>query len=184
MASLVLSGNTSWSVTIRSPAVSGTTTLTLPATTGTVMVNGSAFSAYRSASQSLTASTWTKAQIDAEEFDTNSNYDNTTNYRFTPTVAGYYQVTGNIAFNGNALWSIVRTSIYKNGTAFKTTDVTMGSNVYSGLINCMVTALIYFNGSTDYVELYGYNSCATSPTISGSGTADRTYFQAVLVRGA
>jgi hypothetical protein len=49
MASLVLNGNTSGSVTISSPAVSGTTTLTLPVQTGTVMangLNGPAFSAY------------------------------------------------------------------------------------------------------------------------------------------
>ena len=37
MASLVLNGNTSGSVTISSPAVSGTTTLTLPATTDTLV---------------------------------------------------------------------------------------------------------------------------------------------------
>jgi hypothetical protein len=37
MASLVLNGNTSGSVTISSPAVSGTTTLTLPTTTDTLV---------------------------------------------------------------------------------------------------------------------------------------------------
>jgi hypothetical protein len=36
MASLVLSGNTSGSITISSPSVSGTNTLTLPASTGTI----------------------------------------------------------------------------------------------------------------------------------------------------
>jgi hypothetical protein len=39
MASLVLSGNTSGSVTISSPAVSGSNTLTLPASTGTVILS-------------------------------------------------------------------------------------------------------------------------------------------------
>ena len=37
MASLVLTGDTSGQVTIAAPAVAGTTTLTLPATTGTVL---------------------------------------------------------------------------------------------------------------------------------------------------
>jgi hypothetical protein len=37
MASLVLTGDTSGQVTISAPAVAGTTTLTLPATTGTVL---------------------------------------------------------------------------------------------------------------------------------------------------
>ena len=39
MASLVLTGDTSGQVTIAAPAVAGTTTLTLPATTGTVLAD-------------------------------------------------------------------------------------------------------------------------------------------------
>jgi hypothetical protein len=39
MASLVLTGDTSGQVTIAAPAVAGTTTLTLPATTGTVLTD-------------------------------------------------------------------------------------------------------------------------------------------------
>jgi hypothetical protein len=39
MASLVLTGDTSGQVTIAAPAVAGTTTLTLPATTGNVLVD-------------------------------------------------------------------------------------------------------------------------------------------------
>jgi hypothetical protein len=59
MASLVLAGNTSGSITISSPSVSGTNTLTLPASTGTVLttngsgvasVNGIQFPATQSAS--------------------------------------------------------------------------------------------------------------------------------------
>jgi hypothetical protein len=44
----------------------------------------------------ITSNTFTKVQINTEEFDTNSNFDSTTNYRFTPTVAGYYQVNGSV----------------------------------------------------------------------------------------
>ena len=39
MASLILAGNTSGSITISSPAVSGSNTLTLPASTGTVILS-------------------------------------------------------------------------------------------------------------------------------------------------
>jgi hypothetical protein len=39
MAKLILSGSTSGSISLESPAVSGTTTLTLPATTGNVIVS-------------------------------------------------------------------------------------------------------------------------------------------------
>ena len=37
MSSVVISGNTSGSITLNAPAVAGTTTLNLPATTGTVL---------------------------------------------------------------------------------------------------------------------------------------------------
>ena len=42
MANLVISGDTSGSVTLAAPAVSGTTVLTLPTTTGTLVVTGGA----------------------------------------------------------------------------------------------------------------------------------------------
>ena len=41
MSSLVISGDTSGSVTLQAPAVSGTTTLTLPSVSGTVITTGS-----------------------------------------------------------------------------------------------------------------------------------------------
>lgn len=40
MAKIILNGSTSGSVTLESPAVAGTTTLTLPTTSGTVLTNG------------------------------------------------------------------------------------------------------------------------------------------------
>ena len=42
MSSIVLAGNTSGSITLSSPAISGTNTLPLPATTGTVVATGTA----------------------------------------------------------------------------------------------------------------------------------------------
>jgi hypothetical protein len=116
MAKLILNGATSGSISLESPAVSGTTTLTLP-TNRYCMVNGPAFSAYLSSSQSISSSTFTKVQCNTEEFDTNSNYDNATNYRFTPTVAGYYQISGCINFSSTTKAEFL-TTIYKNGSEF------------------------------------------------------------------
>jgi hypothetical protein len=63
-------------------------------------ISGPAFSAYSSGVVSLPASTFTKIPIDTEEFDT-ANCFNTSTYRFTPTVAGYYQVNASICFDGS-----------------------------------------------------------------------------------
>jgi hypothetical protein len=175
MANLILNGSTSGSVTLSSPAVSGTTTLTLPTQTGTVMVNGPAFSAYAGSNQSISASTFTKVQCNTEEFDTNSNY-NTTDYRFTPTVAGYYQITVGCAFTTTQTAELLST-VYKNGSRFKTVfDMEATSWGSYG------TVLVYANGTTDYFEFFIYSASTGTKTISGN--ARDSYFQAAMVRSA
>jgi hypothetical protein len=185
MGALVLTGNTSGSVTIDVPAVAGANTVTIPASTGTVMVSGNmpAFSAYASAGQTLTNNVFTKVQINTEVFDTNNNFDNVTNYRFTPTVAGYYQFTGYTSAISSSLnqLGLGQLIFYKNGAS-----ANLGSSLsFVGATNLSnvdanATGLIFCNGTTDYVELYA--------RIVGNGTltltANVTYFQAVLVRGA
>ena len=141
--------------------------------------NGPAFSASLSSNQSVTAATWTKVQCNTKQFDTNSNYDNATNYRFTPTVAGYYQISGGIGFNysGAASTGGIGISIYKNGSSFASASTT-NSLAYG---NMQSSKLIYLNGSSDYVELYGFNANGT-PTFTGDTSL--TWFTGALVRGA
>lgn len=55
-------------------------------------VNPYKFSAYMSATQSTVATTWTKLQMNTEEYDTNSNYSTST-YGYTAPVTGYYIMT-------------------------------------------------------------------------------------------
>jgi hypothetical protein len=183
--SIVLVGSTSGSITLQEPAVAGTTVLTLPATSGTVSLDGPAFSAYLSSSQTVSGNTWTKLQANTEEFDTASCYDSSTNYRFTPNVAGYYQINGGIAFadSSTALTACV-VAIYKNGSSAKWgTYITRASNNQD--MDGVVSALIYLNGSTDYVELYGYvNGTGTLTFTTAVSGQQRDYFQASLVRAA
>jgi hypothetical protein len=113
------------------------------------------FSAYLSADQSFSSSTWTKAAFDIEEFDTNSDYDNATNYRFQPTVAGYYQVNTNVRINysGSASdYTIVH--IWKNGAVYGV-DSTI-ANVTGNWGGRATGAVFYMNGSTDYLEVFVY----------------------------
>jgi hypothetical protein len=178
MSQIVLSGDTSGAITIAAPAVAGTNTLTLPASTATIMVSGPAFSATISSSQSMTTNTWTKCQCNTKEFDTNSNYDNATNYRFTPTMAGYYQVNGGIAFSSSSGNSQFGVAIYKNGSVFKYGTVVYPAGAPADSKG-IVSALIYLNGSTDYVELYGLQVAGSLPVMTSN-----TYFQASMVRTA
>ena len=178
MASIVLNGDTSGSVTLSPPAVAGTQTVTLPAATGTVMVSGNqpAFSAYMSADQTTTANTWTKVTFNTEEYDTASCFDSATNYRFTPTVAGYYQINCMLSgqsggLNGNDI------GLYKNGSLFKFQRVFGATN----FIELVINYVMYFNGTTDYAEIY-YRSVTNAGYING--TASFSNFSGCLLRTA
>lgn len=141
--------------------------------------NGPAFSAYALNSQSIATGTWTKIVINTEEFDTNSNYDSTTNYRFTPTVAGYYQISGSAAVAPATSTGFSINSIYKNGSEFKRGTACSMNTFGNGN---SVSALIYFNGSTDYVELYVIHNYGSSQPLNYG--LIYAYFQAALVRAA
>lgn len=172
-------------VTLLAPSTSTDRTLTLPDNTGTVLttatagvpVNGPAFSAYRASSnQNISSSTWTKAQLNAKDFDTASCFDSATNYRFTPTVSGYYQISGSISLDSTTAFGTgVFAAIYKNGTLYRTGNVN-NTVAPTASIPC-VSAVVYFNGSTDYVELYGYVQ-------GGSGMQFATTYNSTSLSGA
>jgi hypothetical protein len=154
----------------------------VPSVTGTAMVSGNmpAFSAGLTSAQTVSNATFTKIQCNSEEFDTANCYDNSTNYRFTPNVAGYYQVNGSVNITSSTN-SEVLCVIYKNGSAAKW-GVYLTRTALANDASSVVSALIYLNGSTDYIELYGY--IAGSGTLQFIAPATRTYFQASLVRAA
>jgi hypothetical protein len=180
--SIVLVGSSSGSITLQEPAVAGTTVLDLPATSGTValtsqipsVVVGPTFRAFRTtSSQSLTGGVYTKIEFNGETFDTASAYDSTTNYRFTPQTAGYYivSVAASISQPFNSDTRVL--AIYKNGSIY---SAVYGGGTAGGAI---ATDVVYFNGSTDYVEGYAY--VETTSTIANSTST--AYFSATYARG-
>jgi hypothetical protein len=133
--------------------------------------NGPAFSVYQNSVQAFPAATETKMQFQGKEFDTAAAFDVTTNYRFQPTVSGYYQIEGNISFGTNVTAYL---AVYKNGAKFKQGAVITNCTTVS------LATLVYLNGSTDYIELWGFTSSAQN---SASGAA-LCYFQGFLARAA
>lgn len=178
MSSVVISGDSSGTVTLTVPSAAGTNTATLPAATGTVMVSGNmpAFAAYANTNQALTQNTFTKVTFGTEVFDTNNNFASS---RFTPTVAGYYQLNTAINFGGNATATYGLVSFYKNGTEYARQSVVSATTVN----NLTGSTLVYLNGSTDYVEVYVY-STQTNISLFGDGTGSYTTFSGSLVRSA
>jgi hypothetical protein len=187
MASIVVAGDTSGSITLAAPAVAGSNTLTLPANTGTVITTastfagtGPAFSACLSSTQNVTSATFTKAVLSNELFDTANCFDPTTNYRFTPNVAGYYVFIANgLAQLSSGTGSIALTQIRKNTTTVAQNEITC---TFSNGLSLPVSTIQYMNGSTDYVELFLYNNGASSPSF-GAGQ-ENTVLSGFLVRAA
>lgn len=179
MSSVVIAGDTSGTITLQAPAVAGSTTINLPATTGTVMVNGPAFLVSRGTSnQSISIGVYTKVQFNNVIFDTDSDWD-AANFRFIPSVAGYYQFNLNVTMSAGTIGETIST-IWKNGTetAWSTTAAVSSPNRCTPT----VSTVLYMNGTTDYVEGYGYIASGTSPNYTASNM--RTSFSGCLVRGA
>jgi hypothetical protein len=139
--------------------------------------SGPAFRAYRTTSnQTFSQNTWTKIQLNGESYDTASCFDSTTNYRFTPNKAGYYQING-APWDERSGTGLVYVGIWKNGSE----AALLGVNTSSTTQAIMVSDLIYFNGSTDYVELYIYDQAATSRAIAYA-FGPQSYFSGVWIR--
>ena len=154
---------------------SGTGNLvTVPSVTGTAMVSGNmpAFSAYNSSATSLASGTNTQVLFATEDFDTNNNFASS---RFTPTVAGYYQLNSAISIAGGGGATEIIAIIYKNGAVFKS-----GADGGTASFRTVVSSLVYANGTTDYFEIYCYSGAARTT----EATSSATWFNGTLVRAA
>jgi len=142
--------------------------------------NGPAFSAYKTSNQVVSQSTWTKVTFPFTEFNTNSNFD-TTNSRFLPTVAGYYQMNMAVYFTSNTSASDFYMQAYKNGAGFSPKATYVNFNSIS-TPTCTLTQsyLTYMNGTTDYLEVWMYTNATTNNNANFSGTG----FSGFLARSA
>jgi len=174
MANLKLKNPSGGSLNFVSADGASDLTVTFPAVTGTAMVSGNmpTFSYWSNGSQAINSSVTAKVTFTNSEWDTTGGMFSSS--RFTPTIAGYYQVNAAtcITAEGNSY-----TIIYKNGTDFKRGAQTQTSVSF---VTYPANALVYCNGSTDYIEIYFSNNGGSNKTTIGGNAL--TYFQAILVR--
>jgi hypothetical protein len=142
---------------------------------------GPAFSAYPGTTQTISSGgTLVKVNFGTEEFDTNNNFSSS---RFTPTVAGYYQVNSTIRLDGGGPGTgecmIV---VFKNGSEAKRGWNSEGTSFANNFFSLSVSAVVYCNGSTDYLEIYAQQVSGGSRNTSPY--ANISYFQAFLARPA
>jgi hypothetical protein len=129
--------------------------------------------------QTITGSTWTKVELNAETFDTASCFDSTTNYRFTPNVAGYYSLQAALGAEAQTTSTVyAQCAIYKNGAV-----AALGTRLpaFADDTQGVVHDIIYLNGTTDYVELYGFVLAGSVNENFINGTT-KTFFTGVWIR--
>ena len=170
----------------------GTTALTIDALQNVTLAKGltvganaaPAFSAYGTGSQTVTSGVTTKVSIDTEIFDTNSNFDNVTNSRFTPTVAGYYQVNGVVRGSATSSTLGIIAQIYKNGASYSIGgSQSYSTNIAVG-ISVTLSEVVYMNGSTDYIELWGSVTGTGTCSFISTSAAACCRFSAAMIRSA
>jgi hypothetical protein len=139
--------------------------------------NVPAFYARVSSQQNLSNNTLVKLQLDTEDYDTNNDYDNSTNYRFTPSVAGKYWLFGSTNISGGAINTFAQLLIYKNGSIHR---VAFHRYAGDGDLIPTVGSIVEANGTTDYFELYAkQNTGNTRNTFT-----DATWFGGYRIIGA
>ena len=137
--------------------------------------NTPAFHAYANTDQNNNSdNTWTKLQMNAEFFDTDSKYDHSSNYRFTPTVAGKYFFGANVYIDGNDDRDSVQIAFYKNGSNVFYNDENANSNTVA-----KITAIIDLDAD-DYVELYAkadvLNNSVWAMNMDGTTSNNRAHW--------
>jgi hypothetical protein len=136
---------------------------------------GPAFSYKSSSGQSLGNAANVKITFTTLDFDTTSGMYASS--RFTPTISGYYQISSLITAGGVS--GIIATSIWKNGVAYKAgTQAALNASFTAVL----TSGIVYLNGSTDYVEIYGIQTSGASISLYADGAYN--YFNGVLVKAA
>ena len=148
----------------------------------TLAVMTPAFEAYPSSDTNIASSTSVKVPANTEKFDTNSCYDNSTNYRFTPTVAGKYFCYMSYSYNIVAGNVGLVAEIKKNGTAVLSGKYGASSNSSDNYLNNVISGVIDFNGSSDYIEMFTNTSSGITRVLSGD--SQRTFFGAYRIVGA
>jgi hypothetical protein len=144
--------------------------------TGNVVTDAPAFSAWQSVTQTgIPNSTWTKVTFTTERFDTNNNYDSS---RFTPTVAGYYQINARLTSATTNTSYILIVGMFVNGNNYLQGIAIAGNPNYYPTSS--VSGLVYLNGTTDYVEIYSFG--IQSGTYSLFAASVNTTFDGHLVR--
>ena len=131
------------------------------------MTNTPSFMAYLNGNQNVSDATYTKVNLNAEQFDTNSAFDSSTNYRFTVPSgqAGKYVISFYVEgySSGAAQLRGVNSEIRKNGSKYHRLRMDFTNNEGNLFFNS--ASLIIDLAVGDYIELWGYVNGTSGQTM-------------------
>jgi len=129
--------------------------------------NAPHFNAYRNGTQSLSNNSHTVVQFNAEVHDSDNTFDSSTNYRFTPAVAGFYflhaQCRVGVQANGN-----ISAVIRKNGSAVARS---LNDNSDNNTVN---VSLLIESDDNDYFDVECFQNTGATRDLTGS--YENTFF--------
>jgi hypothetical protein len=127
----------------------------------------------------IPSATWTVVRLYTEVTDPAAVFEPTTAGRFTPNVAGWYQINCALTIAGGAGQQAVA-DIFKNGAVHRR----IGSSVTASAspINCTFATgcSVYFNGTTDYIDMRVFTDFTTA-NVLGDANGEYTWFSGYLI---
>jgi hypothetical protein len=127
------------------------------------------FSVYRNAAQNVTSS-FTKVNFDTKDFDTGSNFDAVTNFRFTAPIAGFYFFSWTVGIPVSGTTDNVA-ALYKNGTIFTWGD--------EGTAGGSSGALLMSLAASDFIEIFIVGNATVALNVGS--TPRKTHFSGFLL---
>ena len=119
--------------------------------------------------QSINATTYTKIQFNTEVYDTDGEFDNATNYRFTASVAGYYSVKTVMGLASLDQDKYINTTIRVNNVVKASTDNYLPATATD--LRAHTSKDLYL-AQNDYVEVFIYHtSSGAENTLNDINTA-------------
>ena len=180
--------------TIDAPNSNTNRTLTLPDNTGDILTTGSVeqttkvpmFHVTPATSKTIADATNAVVEYDSVRFDTHNAYD-TTNYRYVAPIAGYYWISMGIFFDTTAhVQALCTASIRFNGDTNNVGSgrvmLRHGSDNIEHELGGSASWIIYFNGTTDYIDGYAYMDADGTRTILGGTGYNQSWMSGYLLR--
>ena len=150
-----------------------------------ISVANPAFRVSLSATQDGSHNTYTKINFDYITYDVGGYYDNTTNYRYQPLIAGYYQFNlGEMEYSNLDVYDYIINGVSQSSNRLRiiTPGVT-NEDIYASILH--LSDVIHMNGTTDYVEAYfrstSEEGSGTMVVYGATGGTNNSYFSGSLI---